>query len=532
LLGQVAEDTARGDRGQLLVVPDQADAAASLENMVDDGGEVLGSHHPRLVDDDEGARADRRERRDPAVARGGRGAVEELGDGLGGGVDGLAELVCCDGGGCEPDDLPAATTPGLREGGHRGGLAAARRSEGDLDAGPTGGEGADELGLTGVEGQARRGGPPDGEVDEEVGYDVPVDPFPGHEETSLGVEDRGRGVAAASMDRVDGCAVRTAEERRLTKVGHGIHGYGQLLRHHVDDGADGGVQGRQGDAGVPGLAEGLGPDVPHLPGRPGRLEDVDHAPGEFVPGFVPAPKAYVPGTAEQGRDHGRDGLGAEPRPGRQDGIRLGPPLVALLAQAAGFVLVGAGLEVGLLGQGEGLDPRRCPSVVGLERRSELALTARDVTAARGPRLQEPGVDADDLPHGTSSLGGGTFGEPHAEPLGELGFEPGVVVLGGHDLGLEHHPAVEGEPLAALARQGLHLVGDHDVGVQVRIAGAGVAVVERRGDEPGDGDLSDAALADASEGDLPLEQADRRSDRGLVGGLHLAGDVGCGEGPQR
>ena len=106
------------------------------------------------------------------------------------------------------------------------------------------------------------------------------------------------------------------------------------------------------------------------------------------------------------------------------------------------------------------------------------------------------------------------------------------MLGGHDLGLEHHPAVEGEPLAAIARQGLHLVGDHDVGVQVRIAGAGVAVVERHGDEPGDGDLSDAALADASEGDLPLEQADRRSDRGLVGGLHLAGDVECGEGPQR
>ena len=31
LLGQVAEDAARGDRGQLLVVSDQADAAASLE---------------------------------------------------------------------------------------------------------------------------------------------------------------------------------------------------------------------------------------------------------------------------------------------------------------------------------------------------------------------------------------------------------------------------------------------------------------------------------------------------------------------
>jgi hypothetical protein len=193
LLGQVAEDTARGDRGQLLVVPDQSDASPSLENMVDDGGEVLGSHHPGLVDNDEGPWADGRECRDPAVAGGGRGTVEELRDGLGGGVDSLAELVCRHGGGCEPDDLPAATTPGLREGGHRGGLAAARRSEGNLDTGPTGGEGADEIGLTGVEGEARRGGPPDGEVDEEVGYDVPVDPFSGLEEVALGVEDRGRG---------------------------------------------------------------------------------------------------------------------------------------------------------------------------------------------------------------------------------------------------------------------------------------------------------------------------------------------------
>ncbi len=151
LLGQVAEDATRGDRGQLLVVPDQADAASSLENTVDDGREVLGSHHPRLVDDDESARADGRERRHPAVARGGHGAVEELGDGLGGRVDRLAELVCCDRGGREPDDVPAATAPGLGEGGHRSGLAAPGRCQGDLNASPARGESLDQLGLTGVE---------------------------------------------------------------------------------------------------------------------------------------------------------------------------------------------------------------------------------------------------------------------------------------------------------------------------------------------------------------------------------------------
>ena len=266
--------------------------------------------------------------------------------------------------------------------------------------------------------------------------------------------------------------------------------------------------------------------MPHLPGRPGRLEDVDHTPREFVPGFVPPPdKPYVPVTTEHGRDHVGDGRGTSAVAGGQDGIRLGAPLLALLAQAARLVLVGARLEVGLLGQGEGLDPGRRTAVVGLERGSELTLAARDVATPGGPLLKEPCLDALDLADGPSSLGGGTFGEPDAEPLGELGLEPGVVVLGGHDLGLEHHPAVEGEPLASFVRQGLDLVGDHDVGVQVGVAGAGVAVVERGGDEPGDRDLPDAALADAGEGDLPLEQADRRPDRCLVGGLDLAGHLG-------
>ena len=67
----------------------------------------------------------------------------------------------------------------------------AHRSEGDLEAGPTGGEGTDKLGLTGVKLHAFRGGPPDGEVDEDLLDDVPVRPFPGLEEATLSVEDRG-----------------------------------------------------------------------------------------------------------------------------------------------------------------------------------------------------------------------------------------------------------------------------------------------------------------------------------------------------
>ena len=163
LLGQVAEDTARGDRGELLVVSDQADAASSLEDTVDHGREILGSDHPRLVDDDEGSRADGRESRHPAVARSGRRAVEELRDGLGRCAERLTEPLRCDRSGCEPDDVPAATAPGLREGGHRGGLAAPGGCQGDLHACPARGESADQLGLTGVESCSRLSAPPDGE---------------------------------------------------------------------------------------------------------------------------------------------------------------------------------------------------------------------------------------------------------------------------------------------------------------------------------------------------------------------------------
>ena len=235
LLGQVAEDATRGDRGELLVVSDQADAAAPLEDTVDHGRELLGSDHPRLVDDDERPRPDRRESRHPAVARGSRRAVEELRDGLGRCAERLTELVRCDRGGCEPDDLPATAAPGLREGGHRGGLAATGGCQGDLHASPACGESTDQLGLPAVESSSRLSAPVDGQLDEELGDDVPVGPFTRLQEAALGVEDRGRGVRPAPVDGVDRCAVRSAEELGLAKVGDDPHRQGQTLRHPVDD---------------------------------------------------------------------------------------------------------------------------------------------------------------------------------------------------------------------------------------------------------------------------------------------------------
>jgi hypothetical protein len=48
-------------------------------------------------------------------------------------------------------------------------------------------------------------------------------------------------------------------------------------------------------------------------------------------------------------------------------------------------------------------------------------------------------------------------------------------------------AVDGQPAPV---EGLHLVDEGDVGVQVRVTGPGVAVGERGRDQPGDVDLPD------------------------------------------
>lgn len=61
--------------------------------------------------------------------------------------------------------------------------------------------------------------------------------------------------------------------------------------------------------------------------------------------------------------------------------------------------------------------------------------------------------------------------------------------------LEQDTPIQGQPATI---QGLHLVRDRDVGVQVRVAGAGVTVGERGRDQPCDVDLPDAGAAGAGE----------------------------------
>ena len=107
----------------------------------------------------------------------------------------------------------------------------------------------------------------------------------------------------------------------------------------------------------------------------------------------------------------------------------------------------------------------------------------------------------------------------AELAGEPVGEQSVVVLREPGPRREDRPAVEASPAPVHLSE--DLVGDDDVGVQLRVSGAGVEVVEGHGRDPGDADLSDGAVAvrDArpSRRDLALEEREDVGDSGVVCG---------------
>ena len=324
------------------------------------------------------------------------------------------------------------------------------------------------------------------------------------------------------MHGVGGLPVRAAQHRRLTQLRWHPDRHGKPGQHVPLDVAHIAVELGQGHLRGAGLAQGLGADVPHLPRRPRPLQHLKDAVGDDLGTHVPTPPLPVASlerphpvtcgdarvstsvpTASLVRPHHRgDELGdghvpTGPAPGVQ-GAGLGPPLAPLLGLGAGFVLGRAGLQVRLLRQRQRLDRGRGTAVVGPEHRGQLALAELDGLPAAGPHREQPGVHPGDLPHRPAPLRAGAVDEPDPEPVHQARFEVGVVVLGGHHLRLEQHPPVQRQPPPALLRQGLDLVGDDHVGVQVRVPGARVTVVERRRHQPGDGDLPDPALTDPGE----------------------------------
>ncbi len=231
----------------------------------------------------------------------------------------------------------------------------------------------------------------------------------------------------------------------------------------------------------------------------------------------------VPGGEGRG-EHRADAVGAA-----EDGFGFGAPGGALLGEGAGFVLGLPGLEVGLLRQRAGLDHGRGPVVLALERGRQFGLAVLDGRPPLRPAGVQRGVDADEFAdRALAGVGGGPFGEPDGEGFGEAAFQGGVVDLGGGDDGLEQEASVDGEPASV---EGLDLVRDGDVGVQVGVAGAAVAVGEPGGDQPGDVDLADAVVAGARVEGVGLDEPQRVADRGEVGAFDGGRGGGFGERPQ-
>jgi hypothetical protein len=79
-------------------------------------------------------------------------------------------------------------------------------------------------------------------------------------------------------------------------------------------------------------------------------------------------------------------------------------------------------------------------------------------------------------------------QTHPQAVTEVLLEGGVVGFRGGDVGFEQHPAVDGQPASV---EGLDLVRDRDVGMEVWVAGPAVPVGERGGDQASDVDLADA-----------------------------------------
>ena len=230
--------------------------------------------------------------------------------------------------------------------------------------------------------------------------------------------------------------------------------------------------------------------------------------------------------------------GEQPRRGAlrevsDPGVRVGAderagavlPLGDQLAQGPD-VLVLAGGEGGLLPHLDDFAGGGLPAVGRGEGGDEVVLGGLDRARALGEVLAQVLRDAVDLPLRLGRPAALLRRPAPAELGGQLVGEDAVVQLGHADCGPEERLGVERAPCPV--GDGLDAVEDDDVGVQLRVAGAGVPVVERGRDDAADVLLDHAALAHPGGEDLALAVGDDRLERAPVGGV----DPGAGWGRRR
>ena len=502
----VAEDTAGADRGELLIITDQPDTRTTMKSELDRCIEGEGVGHPGFVDDDQGRRPDR-------SSPPGQLAVLEGPGELGKGVGTNAGFFAQDGGRGrrrgEADDLAAVLGPGQGEGAHRGGLPGAGRRNRQLHPCPGGAHLPDQSCLSGVEGGAVRRQLQQRQVNRRCVDDYSVVLAGGGDEALFGVDDPLRGVAVGAGDGVDR---RPVGPPQLGGLLDAIHRRGQgdraLIKNFGDEEVDQRVRLLGGELDGADLPFGFGADVPHLPGRPAALEQRHDAVGSLGDPAGVGTLHRRRGCCQRRCDHRIDSAATAENLGG-----FGHPYPALFGFGAWFVLRVTGFQGGLLGQMQGLDRSRWPTVVGLELDGELAAPGIDAGPAGRPALVQARVDANDLPdRPLARAGAGTFGEPHPQPVAQMAFEGGVVGLRCRHFRLEQHPPIDGQPAPV---EGLDLVRNRDVGVQIRVAGPAVAVSERRRDQPANVDLPDSLRPGPGEQRILLDEPQRIAHGGLM-----------------
>ena len=131
-------------------------------------------------------------------------------------------------------------------------------------------------------------------------------------------------------------------------------------------------------------------------------------------------------------------------------------------------------------------------MVALKIAGELPAPDLETGPPRRPAPIQGRVNTNNLPYRPQlRITAGSSGETDAEAVAEMTFQGGVIGLRRRHRRLEQHPPINGQPPAV---EGLHLVRNSDMSMQVRVAGAGVAVGERGGDQAAYVDLPDPVRA--------------------------------------
>ena len=152
----------------------------------------------------------------------------------------------------------------------------------------------------------------------------------------------------------------------------------------------------------------------------------------------------------------------------------------------------------------------------------------DLGMPGGEHFEEAVVDAVDLPVLPPGARDGAHVPLHPQARGQGVHEVVVVCLAQGDLrGHERATGVQGAPAPVEA---LDPIGDHEVGVQVRVALAGVPVVERRRDDAARLCLDDSPGALAGADGVGLHHVHDVIDRVVVSGLDLLAHTGIPKRP--